>query len=205
LSNRLNKSKPALYHHLQKMIDLGLVEVSREKKVRGSIKAKYYCLSGNTIQKMRPIATIEQLKKITNPKEQLAALKNLSTAYKNAISLFRSSLGMVDHYLDYLEEETLAEEAKQTSNLDFQKIIFDYGLGIDLLLWNFFTEEQFEKALAYYREFFLKIEKLMAEETSKGEQKKQRPPEHPYFVLTMIMPLNKLLELLSISKNNGTL
>ncbi|MFX0117588.1 MAG: winged helix-turn-helix domain-containing protein, partial [Candidatus Hodarchaeota archaeon] len=34
LSNRLNKSKPALYHHLQKMIDLGLVEVSREKQVR---------------------------------------------------------------------------------------------------------------------------------------------------------------------------
>ncbi|MFX0116625.1 MAG: hypothetical protein ACFFB3_18900, partial [Candidatus Hodarchaeota archaeon] len=95
----------------------------------------------------------------------------------------------------YLEEETMIEEAKQTGNLDFQQIIFDYGLGIDLLLWNFFTEDQFEKALGYYQEFALKIEKLMTEEASKEEQKKQKPPERPYFVLTMIMPLNKLLEL----------
>ncbi|MFX1490508.1 MAG: winged helix-turn-helix domain-containing protein [Promethearchaeota archaeon] len=44
ICKKLEKSKSTVYHHLQKLIEIGLVEVKREEKVRGSIPAKIYAL-----------------------------------------------------------------------------------------------------------------------------------------------------------------
>ncbi|MFW9823178.1 MAG: ArsR family transcriptional regulator [Candidatus Thorarchaeota archaeon] len=48
LCRKLNKSKSTVHHHLQKLIEIGIVEVIREEKVRGSIKAKFYALRNST-------------------------------------------------------------------------------------------------------------------------------------------------------------
>ncbi|MFX1242175.1 MAG: ArsR family transcriptional regulator, partial [Promethearchaeota archaeon] len=44
ICKKLEKSKSTVHHHLQKLIEIGLIEVKREEKVRGSIPAKIYAL-----------------------------------------------------------------------------------------------------------------------------------------------------------------
>ena len=44
LSKLLDKSKPALHRHIQNLLKVGLICESKEEKVRGSIKAKFYQL-----------------------------------------------------------------------------------------------------------------------------------------------------------------
>ncbi|MHA2051757.1 MAG: winged helix-turn-helix domain-containing protein [Promethearchaeota archaeon] len=45
ICKKLNKSKSTVHPHLQKLIELDIIEVAREKKVRGNIPAKYYALT----------------------------------------------------------------------------------------------------------------------------------------------------------------
>jgi len=44
ICKKLNKSKSTVHPHLQKLIELDIIEVVKEKKVRGNIPAKYYAL-----------------------------------------------------------------------------------------------------------------------------------------------------------------
>lgn len=45
ICKKLNKGKSTVHPHLQKVIELDIIEVVKEKKVRGNIPAKYYALS----------------------------------------------------------------------------------------------------------------------------------------------------------------
>ena len=44
ICRKLSRSKSTVHHHLQKLLEIGVVEVIREEKVRGSIPAKIYSL-----------------------------------------------------------------------------------------------------------------------------------------------------------------
>ena len=45
LNRKLKRSKSTLHRHIKLLIELGFIELSKEKKVRGSIKAKYFKLT----------------------------------------------------------------------------------------------------------------------------------------------------------------
>ena len=49
IAQKLGKSKSTIHPHLHKLIDVGLVKVSKQKKVRGSIPAKYYSMVPNAM------------------------------------------------------------------------------------------------------------------------------------------------------------
>jgi predicted transcriptional regulator len=52
LAQKLGKSKSTLFPHIQELIDAGLMQISKEKKVRGSIPAKYYSIVPDALEKI---------------------------------------------------------------------------------------------------------------------------------------------------------
>lgn len=191
LTKHMNKSKSALYHHLQKMINFGVVKVSREEQVRGSIMAKYYRLDEQSALNIQLISE-EELKKISNPKKRLKTLESIINTYKSSISLFRKKMDILDLYTDFLEKEVQAREDSDKIQLDFQQLISDYNIGFQA---QYLSEKQYKKFIEYYQDFYLKIREMIVSNDSKRDQKNGKIAERPYFVLTLIMPLKKLLDL----------
>ncbi len=191
LRKHMNKSKPALYHHLRKMIDFGVVKVSKEEKVRGSIMAKYYKLDEQIALKIQLISD-EELKKIENPKKRLKTLESMIDTYKSSISLFRKKMDILDLYTDFLEKEVQAREDSDLYHLDFQRLISDYNIEFYA---QYLTKIQYTKFLEYYQDFYLKIREIIINYDYREDQKNGKIAERPYFVLMVIMPLKELLDL----------
>ena len=55
LSEKLNKSKSTIHPHIQKLIDVELIHVSREEQVRGKFSRKYYSLVPDIFEKTRKL------------------------------------------------------------------------------------------------------------------------------------------------------
>ncbi|MFX1504682.1 MAG: winged helix-turn-helix domain-containing protein [Promethearchaeota archaeon] len=191
LTKHMNKSKPALYHHLQKMINLKAIKVSKEEQVRGSIMAKHYCLEEQTALKLQ-LFSEKEINKIIDPKKRLKALENIISSYRYSISLFRKKLDMLDLYTDYLEEELQSREDSDLFNLDYNHLISDFNIGFHA---QYLTEQQYTKFLEYYQEFYSKVREMIITYDSKGCQKNGKIVERPYFVTLVILPLKNLLEL----------
>ena len=191
LTKHMNKSKPALYHHLQKMINLKVIKVSKEEQVRGSILAKHYCLDEQIALQLQLISE-KEINKIIDPKKRLKALENIVGSYRNSISLFRKKLDMLDLYTDFLEEQIQSREDSDLFNLNFNHLISDFNIGFYA---QYLTEKQYTKFLEYYQEFYSKVREMIIIDDSKGSQKNGKIVERPYFVTMVIMPLKKLLEL----------
>ena len=128
LTKHMNMSKPALYHHLQKMINLNAIKVSKEEQVRGSIMAKHYCLDEETALKLQLISE-KEINEIIDPKKRLKALENIIATYRYSISLFRKKLDMLDIYTDFLEEQLQSREDSDLFHLDFNHLISDFNIG----------------------------------------------------------------------------
>ncbi|MFX1283728.1 MAG: ArsR family transcriptional regulator [Promethearchaeota archaeon] len=191
LTKHMNRSKPALYHHLQKMINLNAIKVSKEEQVRGSIMAKHYCLDEQTALKLQLISE-KEINKIIDQKKRLKALENIITTYRYSISLFRKKLDMFDLYTDFLEDQLQSREDSDLFHLDFNHLISDFNIGFHA---QYLTEKQYSKFLEYYQEFYSKVREMIIISDSKGSQKNGKIVERPYFVTILIMPLKKLLEL----------
>ncbi len=189
LSTHMNKSKPALYRHLQIMIELGVIKVSRQEKVRGSIMAKYYSLEERQTKQLSK----EEILATDDPEKRIELVKDISEIYKSAASLFRNSLDLVDPYTAFLEEEVEGAEEKPEKELSLDHLLFDNRLIFHITQ---LTQEQYLKYLEYYQAFCLKVENMITVDL-KSDKLEQRP----YYVQTVIMPLKKLLNLES-EKNN---
>ncbi|MFW9904202.1 MAG: winged helix-turn-helix domain-containing protein [Candidatus Thorarchaeota archaeon] len=191
LSTYMNKSKPALYHHLQKMINLKAIKVSKEEQVRGSIMAKHYCLDEQTALNFQLISE-KEINKIIDPRKRLKALENIIGSYRYSISIFRKKLDMLDLYTDFLEEQLQSREDSDLFKLDFNHLISDFNIGFHA---QYLTEKQYTKFLEYYQEFYSKIREIIINYDSKDSRKNGKIVERPYFVTMVVMPMKKLLEL----------
>ncbi|MFX1517374.1 MAG: winged helix-turn-helix domain-containing protein [Promethearchaeota archaeon] len=191
LTKHMNKSKPALYHHLQKMINLKAIKVSKEEQVRGSIMAKHYCLDEQTALQLQLISE-KEIDKIIDPKKRLKTLENIVDTYRNSVSLFRKKLDMLDLYTDFLEEQLQSRDDSDMFHLDFNHLISDFNIGFHA---QYLTEKQYTKFLEYYQEFYSKIREMIIIYDPKASQKNGKLVERPYFVTMLTMPLKKLLEL----------
>ncbi|MHA1166371.1 MAG: winged helix-turn-helix domain-containing protein [Candidatus Hodarchaeales archaeon] len=191
LSKHMHKSKPALYHHLQKMIGLGIVRVSREEHIRGSIKAKYYSLDEQVAMKIQLISE-EELMRIDDPLKRLDTLKSIISTYRNSISLFRSKMDMLDLYADFLEERSRNNEESEPVDIDLQSLVIDYNVGFHA---QYLTEKEYTKLMEYYQEFQSKVREILITQDSQKNQGRIKAEERPYFLITMILPLKKLLDL----------
>ena len=183
LSKLANKSKPALHRHLQKLIDSGFVRESKEEKVRGSIKAKYYELVTDMIRQVQPINR-EMLRKTTDPEKRLELLKDLIKMDRSQYFFANASLDFLKRYTEQLEE--LIKDSP--NDIDWESLIDTYQFQQSVFL---FSKDTYQTYLESYEELANKVIKMEEDyETEHGE-----PPNMQHLVVLTYIPVQKLLEL----------
>ena len=182
IAEKIGKTKSTTHRHVRILLKVGIVEESREEKVRGSIKTKYYKL----VQKERqlPGLKIRSIMAIEDIEERLKALNILLKVLEIQTQQFDNSVGMVGNYINYI-----SSELKRGDLADFQRISEFFEENQIAFKPNYLTKNQFKRYMDLYDEFHEKVEQLIKESEGKEEQEKH------YFILTLMLPLKKLLEL----------
>ena len=183
IAEKLGRTKPTVHRHLQKMIDTGVVEESKEVKARGSIKAKYY--SPTNLESELPGIRSSWIFETDCTDEKFRRLGMCIQALRAVLERFRSSIDMVDYYINFFELEKQRGTYADFSSL--KQFYEENPLRLDYLL---LTERQFEKYEELYEEFLELFNPAMEDlESSEGTQEKK------FLVLRAGLPLKRLLDL----------
>lgn len=172
LTNNINKSKPTLSRHMQKLVSSGLIDV-REEKVRG-VKAKYFSLNLAKLQNI-PNLSQEDLKSASHNKEFYDILKNLKDGLKSIAFLCQKMLGNFISGMDQLNwtQDVLSQF---------------FGSNMIYISFNVLSEAQFQRYLSITEEYEIKLKAALEEESIKGSQ-----TINPYFIFHAGIPNNMYL------------
>jgi DNA-binding transcriptional ArsR family regulator len=186
LSSMMNKSKPALHRHLQIMLEAGIIKESKEEKVRGSIKAKFYKLE---IDLLNIQINREQLLEVEDDKLRTENVKKIIQLERSKYLITRAYLDYIDRYLDQLEELLCVPPDKIDWDF-FTKDEFllkgqDFRVDVNLL-----SEETHTLMKNYNLEF---VQKANTINTEYQREHGKKPIEETLVVLTTI-PILKLME-----------
>jgi len=103
LTEKIGKSKSTLHRHLQKLLEMDLVEESKEIQVRGNIPAKYYKIPGLLFEKlpninMQSIAKMneQEQRKFFTSKDTIEMLKTVAIFAKKSLDMFTEFLDGID-------------------------------------------------------------------------------------------------------------
>ena len=166
LKDIMNKSKSTIHHHLEKLMDVDLIEVSREEKVGGNILKKYYSLKPGYQEKLEN--TDSSLQEIN---------KSMFEFYGTYLN---SAIRTLELYKKFFEK--LKQEKKGYQQL---KEMMREKEGFSSMF--FFSKEQFKKVMLLYEEFTDKLNKIEIESNSIQIEK-------PYYLFTFGMPLKQVIE-----------
>lgn len=168
ISQKLKKSKSTIHPHLKKLINLELIEVSREEKVRGNIPAKFYSLKKGYLEKLADID--EESSELPVDESTLIFFKTMTNFL----------IKTMDMYYKFVEK--MASEGNISMGL---KEMRKNKEGFSSMY--FFSKEQYMKARDYYHEYNEKLNELEVEES---DLKKERP----FFLLSIAIPLKRIIE-----------
>lgn len=186
LSRMMNKSKPALHRQLQIMIESGIIKESKEVKVRGSIKAKFYKLE---VDLLNIEINREELLAVEDDKLRTENVKKIIQLERSKYLITRAYIDYIDRYLDQLEE---------LLNVPPDKIDWDFFTKDEFLIKgkefrvdvNLLSEETHTLMQNYNLEF---VQKAKAINTEYQREHGKKPIEETLVVLTTI-PILKLME-----------
>ncbi|MFX0123109.1 MAG: ArsR family transcriptional regulator [Candidatus Hodarchaeota archaeon] len=179
LSQLLHKSKPALHRHIQKMIEAGIIKESKEEKVRGSIKAKYYKLVKDITQENIDRA---ELLATENPEKRKANINTLLKVERAKFHVINASMHLITHLTKRLEEQI------DLVDTDWNQF-FNYSSS--QLSMNFFSDEVLELFHGHMETF--KKEKENLEKDYEKDQSES--PSNQYMVVTLTIPIQQLINL----------
>jgi len=172
ISQKLKKSKSTIHPHLEKLIKLELIEVSREEKVRGNIPAKFYSLKKGYLEKLAGID--EESSELTVDESNLAFFRTWTNFMIKTLEM----------YYEFFE--------KKASEGDVSKILEEMRKNKEgFSSMYFFSKEQYMKARDYYHEYQEKLNELEAEENGLKKEK-------PFYIFTIAIPLKRVIETLEI-------
>jgi len=103
----LKKSKSTLSEHLHKMIKAGLVVVTREEKIRGNIKSKYFCLAENAKEAVHDIKPRKNIPQIDQIREGISIFMSFAALNVYFLNLWR----------DYMHELLVMIDQGQTKKV----------------------------------------------------------------------------------------
>ncbi|MFX0182121.1 MAG: helix-turn-helix domain-containing protein [Candidatus Hodarchaeota archaeon] len=182
LSTLLDKSKPALHRHIKKMINAGLLVESKEEKVRGSIKAKFYRLSIDVREYFSPTDRMALLD-TEDPDKRLENIKHIFELEKAKSYISKASIDLITHHIDKLEEHFSLSK----KDLDLESFMETSVSPFNIFL---LSDESAELLSKQFAEFDQK--KVVIDD--KFENKHGIPPTKQHLVVMTIIPINKLLE-----------
>jgi DNA-binding transcriptional ArsR family regulator len=163
------KGKSTLHHHLEKLIDANLIEVSREEKVRGNIPAKFFSLKPG------------YLKELEHTDEDLDKGGQTTFEFYNAYLNF--VIKTLIQYQKFFEKFRLEEQGSESLNN-----LLKESEGFSSMM--FFTHDQFRRVHKLYEEFSKKLNEIEAEEDALKKEK-------PFYFFSFGMPLKVIIEELS--------
>lgn len=173
LSQRLNKTKSTIHPHLQKLLNIGLIEVSKEVKVRANIKAKYYSLRAGYKEEMEDylLETCHDLDETT--------VQNKINLNKSCVVFLKS---IYERYLSYLEELENNDKAHEI----LQQSCDNYDM---IHVFSFFSKKSLQKIIKLYEDFLTKFIEIEEEDV-----KENLTEEKPYLVLFELLNLKKIVK-----------
>ncbi|MFX0211390.1 MAG: ArsR/SmtB family transcription factor [Candidatus Hodarchaeota archaeon] len=178
LSQLLHKSKPALHRHIQKMIEAGIIKESKEEKVRGSIKAKYYKLVKNVTQEQ---IDREELLAEKDPEKRKVNIATLLKIERAKFHVLNASINLLTHLTKRLDDQIdLAE--------DFDWNHF-FNTSSSQLTMNFLSNDALELYQRHMKTFNKEIR--TSEEFYENDQGNQ--PSNQYMVITLTIPIQELI------------
>ena len=186
LARKLGKSKSTLFPHLQKLIDVGLVQIAKEKKVRGSIPAKYYSLVPEALEKT-VFTTIDSSEGIDEEVSQLIINKGKAT-----IDYSKRILEMGLRFWDTLENLDDSEKVIEIlNNLPTKKYEDVIKHGKFMHTRFFLTEDQYRKWVELYFDLAIKFDLEISKEYAENPN-----VDRPYYFFAFILPIKLYIETL---------
>ena len=172
ISNLLNKSKSTLHPHLQKLIEIGLIEVSREEKVKGNFTRNYYSLKSGIFKELDYLDDLDE-NYLDN---------SIFILVKNWMKFIIKTIRLYEKYLETLESE------ENGMNILKEHLINQEALSGMF----FFSESQFKKASKLTIEYLKMMEKIQNEGVVE---------EKPFYILALTLPVKQMIESQLIPKD----
>jgi len=160
LARKIGKAKSTIHPHLQRLIELGIIEISRKEPVRANIVAHYYTLKPGYQEKLIVIGKVDQLEKNRKESLQIAARSFKSGAMFNKMIL--------EKYIELLtnleESENIEELWKDHFKIDFNQSILERAFNN----YQFLTENQWKRLQKTIFQLFVDFEKECIKERDKN-------------------------------------
>jgi len=183
LAKKLGKSKSTLHPHLQKLIELGIVEISRKKHVRANIEAHYYSL---TLEANEILSVAGPNLSHGIDKE---VVKNMAKSWKSFVQYNRKILDKFIEFHEYLEE-TDSDDIVEMYKKIYRTVNHTKQDITHLFMGNFFfTENQWKRWQKLFYTLLLEFE----EECIKEQKENPHQEKYMYF-LNIHIPIKILFE-----------
>ena len=140
ISRLLNKNKSTLHPHLHKLIEIGVIEVSREEKVRGNFTRYYYSMKSDVFKEMGMLG-------------EESIDKSIFTVLKNWMKFIVKIAKLYEKYFNGLELEENGIKV-------LKEILYNYEAISGMY---FFSAEQYKRANRLTLDYLIKLEKIQSE------------------------------------------
>ncbi|TFG01859.1 MAG: ArsR family transcriptional regulator [Promethearchaeota archaeon] len=178
ITNKLDKSKPTIHRHLKKLIKNKVVEVSKEKKVRGSIKAKYYKLADDFQASINPYRR-SILSKIHDFDTEDIDIEEVVKLIRFYILIILKPLKTLNQILDSNEKDGFGRKYR------INTLIKNLEPSLEVM---FFSEKQHEEILELLNSFYSRLKEIIKDDDENNTEK-------PYYLSFFTLKLKELLEL----------
>jgi predicted transcriptional regulator len=189
LAKKLGKSKSTIHPHLQKLIKLGIVEISKREHIKANIEAHYYSLTPDA-DEITLIASDDLSQGFNKELVQKSAKTNKSIAIYH-----RKFLDKFIKFCEYGEEtdsDDIVEIAKEIyKTVNYEKLDISHVFGGHF----FFTENQWKR----FQKLLFNLVVEFEEQCIKEQKENPHQEKYIYWFHTGI-PVKILFEELDLKK-----
>ncbi|MFX0094743.1 MAG: tetratricopeptide repeat protein [Candidatus Hodarchaeota archaeon] len=190
LSELLNITKAGLNRHLKLLIEMGIVQESKEEQVRGSILAKYYRLGPMATQIFQSI-NINLLD--SHNENSVIALKNMFYSYRIVSRLSQLFTNQIASYMNFLEKQVMSQSKQSLSSVldkndeeKWREMVEEHDeIRIDHY---FLSDEQYKVFMDLWNDFSQKVQENVVNKF------KDESIERTKYISSVMLPIKKLLE-----------
>ncbi|MFW9896695.1 MAG: helix-turn-helix domain-containing protein [Candidatus Thorarchaeota archaeon] len=189
LANKLGKSKSTIHPHLQKLIELGIVEISKRKHIKANIEAHYYSLTPNANE----ITSLPGSDLSLGLNKDI--VKMIAKSLKSVTLYHKKILDKYIKFFEYIEETDSDDMIKIWKETFKTKNWTNHDIPQHFMQQIFLTEDQWMR----WQKQFVKLSMDWEEQYIK-EQKENPNQEKYIYWFHMGIPVKILFEELDLTK-----
>lgn len=173
ITTYIHKSKPTVFRHLQKLVDLGVVRETREEKVRSDVPAKIYTADVSKFLEI-PNITPDQLMQM----DPLNKMKYYESIRKIVISTSQFGRSALERFETFYANLDSTPFGPLQQFMDAQRLT---------LTFNLLSESQYKKYIVAYQKFMIGFMGELIE-----DEKENPNALKPYLMLYSILPMTDI-------------